>query len=433
MKVTLIYPSFKKIIKKNQINMYPLSVAVLAALTPDRIDVAFYDDRFEEIPYGEETDLVALSAETYNVLRAYEIADRYRSGNIPVVIGGIHASLLPDEVSAHADSIVIGDAEQIWGHVLEDAENNRLQRVYRSSLESEKTLLHVPPKRNIFKGRRYFPSDIVETGRGCVHACDFCVVACIYRGRYRTKTIEDIANDVSSIRQKNLYFADDNFVASPQRTIDLCKAIAPLKKRWVVEGGITLVNHDELMKWMSKAGCVCILIGFESLNNETLKNMGKSWTNVRRSYRESIKRLRDHGICIYGSFVFGYDSDVKDDIERTLEFAIEEKLALAGFLQLVPFPGTPLYERLKKQNRLLYDRWWLDPSYEMEKPLFIPSHMEPDELADTCVRCRKQFYSYSSVFRRMIDLKANLRNADKAFFYFMANLSPLKNTIVQDN
>ena len=424
MKTTLILPSVGKVRGEKYVKswqMYPLNLAVLASLAPEDVDVRFVDDRLEGIPYDEQTDLVGMSVETYNAQRSYNIASEFRRKGVPVVLGGIHASLDTAEVTEHADSVVVGDAETVWEQVLRDAENGELQKVYRSQPRKGE-LIHVPPRRDLFKGKKYLPVGLVETGRGCPFTCDFCAIAGSYEGSYRTKAIDDIVSDIESTDQRNLYFVDDNFISKFSRTKDLCDAIAPLGKKWMSQGSINMANDRELLKGLEKSGCVNILIGFESLNEETLKSMGKTWSTAKRDYGESIQRLRDHGVSIYGTFVFGYDSDTKDDFKRTVDFAKEHKLALAAFNHLIPFPGTPLYSRLKEEGRLHHDKWWLEPDYRFGDVAFTPKNMTPDELAENCFEARKDFYSYGSIFHRMQDRKANLKDFSNAAYFYWVNL-----------
>jgi len=424
MKTTLILPSVGKVKGQKYIKswqMYPLNLAVLAGLTPKDVEVRFLDDRLDEIPYDEPTDLVAMSTETYNAQRTYNIASEFRSRGVPVVLGGIQASLDTLEVSEHADAVVVGDAEPVWDQLIRDAKNGKLQKIYRAQ-PRKGTLQHVQPRRDLFEGKKYLPVGLVETGRGCPFTCDFCAIAGSYEGSYRTKALDDIVSDIESTNQRNLYFVDDNFISRFSRTKDLCDAIAPLGKKWMSQGSINMADNPELLKGLEKSGCVNILIGFESLNPETLKSMGKTWNVAKRDYGQAIQRLRDHGVSIYGTFVFGYDSDTKDDFKRTVDFAIEHKLALAAFNHLIPFPGTTLYRRLKEEGRLHHDKWWLESGYRFGEVAFDPKNMSPEELAENCFDARREFYSYSSIFHRMQDMKANLKDFSNAAYFFWVNL-----------
>ncbi len=423
MKLTLIYPSMGKILNEKYVKswqMQPLSIAVIAGLTPNDIDITFYDDRLDEIPYDDPTDLVAISVETYTAKRAYTIADEYRKRGIPVVMGGMQASLIPEEVSQHADATVVGDAEPVWQDVLEDAKNNQLQTYYRTPRKNG-LLTHTRPDRTIYQDKNYLSLELIEAGRGCPFACDFCAIAGSYHQSYRMKTIDDIVNEVGRVDGKNLFFVDDNFISKSRQTKELCHAIAPLNKKWFSHGSINMTNDDELLDCLAKSGCANILIGFESLNPKVLQAMGKSWNIAKRDYSEAIQKLRDRGITIYATFVFGYDDDTEDDIKRTFEFAVEQKFCMAAFNHLVPFPGTPLYDRLKKDDRLINDKWWLTSGQTFGDVFFKPTKMSAETLAQRCYECRQEYYSYHSIFKRSLDFKANCNGWYQSLIYFITN------------
>jgi len=425
MKICFIQPSIGKFADKPYVKtwqMQPLAIAVLAGMTPPDIEIEFIDDRFDIIPDNLSADLVAIPVETYTAQRAYHIADNIRARGMPVVMGGIHAALLPQEVSEHADAVVTNGAETIWQQVIADAQTKTLKKFY-TSIAPLSQLIHVPPRREIFKGKPYLPLEMVETGRGCPFTCDFCAIAGAHKASYRSKHIDDIVKDVANVKGKFLYFVDDNFVSQFKRTKELCDALAPLKKRWFSHGSINMAHDRDLLKRLSKSGCTNILIGFESLNKATLEAMGKTWNVVKRSYEDAIERLRDHGISIYGTFVFGYDTDTMDDIDRALEFAIDQKLALAAFNHLVPFPGTPLYERFKKDNRLFEEKWWLKPGYKFGEVAFQPKYTSAKILGQKCFECRTEFYKYSCTFKRLLDRKTHFKSFMDALIFLSANIS----------
>ncbi len=423
-KITLIQPSVginEEGTYPKSWSMYPLNLAVIAGLTPEENEVSFVDDRFEEIPYASPTDLVAMPVETYTAKRTYSIADKFREEGVPVILGGMHATLVPKEAKQHADSIVVGDAEQSWIKAIGDLERGSLSEVYNVPLE-RKVLPKVPIDRTIFEGHKYLPVSLIETGRGCYFGCDFCAVTAMHNGTYRAKPIDDIVTEIKETGKKDFYFVDDNFVSDFRRTKDLCDAITPLNIRWISQGSINMAEDSKLLSSLEKSGCFNMLIGFESLNPETLKTMGKTWASAKRDYTESIKKIRDHGITVYATFVFGYDTDTKEDFKRTLDFAIDQKFALAAFNHLAPFPGTPLYQRLKEQGRLLYDNWWLRDEGKFGEVLYQPKNMSPEELSENCFEARKAFYDYRSIGKRLMEFKANSKSLVNAGYFSWVNL-----------
>ncbi|MGD2068659.1 MAG: radical SAM protein [Gemmatimonadota bacterium] len=424
MKIQLVNPAMGKRTGERYVrswSMQPLNIAVLSALTPDEHEVSFMDDRFDEVDYDVEADLVAIPVETYTARRAYSIARRFQDRGVPVVLGGIQASLVPEEVAAHGDSVMVGDAEHAWARIVTDAARGELRPRYDEARTSGE-LAHVRPDRSIYGERPYLPLAMVEAGRGCPFNCDFCAIAGSYESTYRAKDIDAIVEDVAGLDSDLLYFVDDNFVSRPRRTRELAAAIRALDKRWFSHGSITMANDDDLLARMAESGCANILIGFESLDQATLEAMGKSWNTRRYEYGEALAKLRDHGITVYGTFVFGYDTQTLDDVKRTLEFAIEERLCLAAFNHLVPFPGTPLYRRLRAEGRLLDDDWWLSDEGSFGEVTFRPRNMTAEKLAEACYDARRDFYRFGSVLRRARDFKANLRDPYSAFTYFAVNL-----------
>ena len=426
MKLTLVMPGVGRKPGEKYVNswkMEPLSLAVLAAATPPDVEVRFVDDRCESIPYDNPTDLVGISVETYTARRSYSIAARFRALGVPVVLGGYHPTLVPDEAGAFADAVVEGEAEAVWPRVCEDARAGRLQRRYRANGTSGEQSFSVRPAREIFAGKRYMPVTLIETGRGCRFSCEFCSVTRFFSQKAKSRPVAEVMAEIESAANRTVFFVDDNIVADMARAKELFAALGPTDIRWMSQGSITMADDRELLRLMRRGGCRAgILIGFESLSKATLTRMGKSWNTAVRDYEESIRRIRDAGLAIYATFVFGYDTDDADAFERTMDFAVEQKFYMAAFNHLVPFPGTPLYDRLKAENRLLRDPWWLDEDYRFGDVAFEPRGMSAEELSRRCFEARNTFYRLSSVLQRARDRKANCRCFRDTLDYFWLNL-----------
>ena len=428
MKITLVMPGVGRKPGEAYVDswkMEPLAPAVLAALTPPDVEVRFVDDRLEPIPYDEPTDAVGINVETYTARRAYTIAERFRRRGVPVILGGYHPTLVPEEALAHAEAIVEGEAEAVWPRVIEDLRTGRRaprsgRRRYRA--EDGGTPARVSPRRSLFAGKRYLPMTLIEAGRGCRFACEFCSVAQFYRHAAATRPVNDILAEIESAGSRTVFFVDDNVVADPDRARQLFEALGPARIRWFSQGSITMADDPRLLALMRKSGCHGVLIGFESLSATTLAAMGKSWNRALRDYEHSIRRIRDAGIAIYATFVFGYDTDDADAFDRTVEFAIQQKFHVAAFNHLVPFPGTPLYRRLQQEGRLRFDPWWLDAQYRFGDVAFHPRNMSAEELADRCFQARNAFYRLGSILSRARDLKSNCRDLRGAASYFWLNL-----------
>jgi radical SAM superfamily enzyme YgiQ (UPF0313 family) len=278
------------------------------------------------------------------------------------------------------------------------------------------------PRREIFRGKPYLPLTLIETGRGCRFACDFCSVSSFFRQTHRARPVEDIVAEIETCGHQTVFFTDDNIVADFDRARRLFRAIRPLGINWLSQGSVNMADDPELLRLMRQSGCRGMLVGFESLSDATLASMGKRWNRTRREYSEAVERIRDAGIAIYATFVFGYDTDTPQAIDRAVEFAIGQKFFMAAFNHLVPFPGTPVDARLRKEGRLRFDRWWLSHEYRFGDVAFEPRHMTAEELAKRCYEARREFYGFSSVLKRAMDHRANCADVRAALSYFWVNL-----------
>ena len=399
--------------------MEPLVMALLEGLSPPWVETVFYDDRIEAVPVEEPTDLVAITVETYTARRAYRIADRYRRRGVPVVMGGYHPTLLSGEAAEHADALVLGDAEGVWETVLEDARAGRLRAIYRQ--ERPPPLAGQRPDRGIFGGKRYAPISLVQFGRGCRYACDFCSIRAFYGSSVRYRPVAEVLEEIEGLDGRLTLFVDDNLFADPARARQLVSGLEGTGVRWACQCTLDVADDPDLVRRMAAAGCVLALIGFESLDAGSLRQMGKGWHLKSVAYADAIRRIRDAGIMVYGSFLFGYDGDTADSFDRTLEFALRHKLCLANFNPLTPTPGAPLYARLEREGRLIHDRWWLDPSFRYGDAMFHPRGMTAEELTRGCYRARRSFNTFGSIARRLVGRRGNHDGLRGAGIYLLAN------------
>jgi radical SAM superfamily enzyme YgiQ (UPF0313 family) len=403
MRLTIVHPCIGRRPGERYIRtwqMEPLPAATLAGLTPDDVDLRFYDDRMEEIPFDEPTDLVAISVETYTARRAYQIATEFRKRRIPVVMGGFHATLCPDEVARHAEAVVCGEAESLWPQLIEHARQGRLEKFYRQ--KTRPSLAGLKPNRKIFRGKRYLPIGLIEAGRGCHFKCDFCAVQTVFNSTQSRRPIEDIIEEVRAVapEKRLLFFVDDNITSNLDEAKALFKALIPLKVRWVSQSSINAAHDEEFLDLLRRSGCQGVLIGFESLNSANLKEMNKTFNTMRGGFSKALENLRRYRIRVYGTFIFGYDHDTEKSFAEAVKFAKSAGLYIAAFNHLTPFPGTPLYKRLQSEDRLLYENWWLDERYSYNRIPFQPRGMSPESLQEQCLSARRDFYSWRSIVQR---------------------------------
>lgn len=405
-RVTLVHPCVGRKPGESYIRtwqMEALPAATLAGLTPPDVELRFFDDRMEAIPYDEPTDLVAISVETYTARRAYQIATEYRRRGVPVVMGGFHASLCPDEVAQYAEAVVTGEAERSWPALLDDARHGTLRKFYRATGRTD--LSDVRPDRRIFRGKRYLPVGLVEAGRGCHFRCDFCAVQTVFEATQVRRPVDRILDEIRAMRatRRLFFFVDDNASSNRGQAKEFLRALAPLGIRWVSQMSLDAAHDEEFLDLMVRSGCMGVLIGFESLDPANLAAMNKRFNAARGGFEPALANLRRFGIRVYGTFVFGYDGDTPASFAPTVAFAREHAFYIAAFNHLTPFPGTPLYRRLEAEGRLRYERWWLDERYTYNGIPFEPKGMSPEALRRACLAARRDFYAWRSIAARGLD------------------------------
>lgn len=402
MKILLILPqgaiyrksgNFKKSLRYS-----PLALTTLAAQVPPELDaeIRIVDEGIEELDFNIEADLVGITAITGNAPRAYNIAQRFRARGIPVVMGGVHATLMPEEAVRYVDTVVTGFAEESWPQLLRDFKQNRMKKMYTQL--PNLSLANLPiARRDLLKKKAYITTNSMQATRGCINSCDFCVIPVAWGQRMYFRPVEDVVREAAMLPGKGLLFVDPSPIENVEYAKSLFRALIPLKKKWVGLATTKITKDPELLDLAAKSGCRGLLIGFESVTQETLKLANKRFNSVD-DYSEMVKKLHARGIAIMGCFVFGFDSDDKDVFKRTVEFINKINIDLPRYAVYTPFPGTPLYKKLKSEGRIIEDNWSL---YDAQHVVFRPARLTPEELQEGHYWAWRQNYTFGSISKRL--------------------------------
>ncbi len=430
MKIKLIAPheqSEDNISSAQTFKVQKVNLPLLAALTPPEHLVKIVDEAFAPDDFGEEVDLVGITVMTDLAIRAYQIADAYRQRNVKVVMGGIHATVLPSEALQHADAVVIGEAEEVWPKVLSDAISGEIQKLYCANRITK--LSGMPtPRRDLYPtptNRGYTPIAIgIETARGCPYDCEFCSIGSVMGRQYRSRPIPEVIAEIESIDSPRLFFVDDALGLNRPTAKNLFMKMVPFKLKWAGQGPVSLAEDLDLLRLMRRSGCVGLLIGFESVQKEIHHGM-KKIRNLKIDFSEATRRFHGEGIAILGAFIFGFDHENRDVFDQTLEFITACRLDCVELRILTPFPGTHLYSRLLKEGRLFAPNWWLQ-GYPPDTLLFEPKGMTAEELIEGFIRLNRQTYSYGSMIKRFFGINPWKRNLFGSLVYAGSNFATRK-------
>ena len=406
-KILLITPENKEInrFRRKQFNNFiQITMPYLAAFIDEsKYKITLIDEYNQKIPYKESFDLVAITVNTSNASHCYNISKVFREKGSKVVMGGPHATLLPEEVKKNCDYIMIGEGELIWPEFLEDFYNGKAKKEY--ICKEVPNLNNIPIARRDLIYGRHFTKGAVISSRGCPYKCSYCNLKQIYCEPYRTRPVEEVIEEIKKIKSRYFVFWDDNFWGDTDYSKILLKELKKLNKRWAAQVTLERCKDEDLLKLAKEAGCVYLFVGIESFSKESLMSVNKGINNVDK-YKSIIDKVHSNGICIQAGIIFGFDTDRKDVFKRTLDAC--NKLGIDGVTVsiLTPLPKTPIYEQLKEEGRLLSEDW----SYYNGKTrvAFIPKNMHPEELFDGYMWFRKEFYSFKSIFKRLKKSRTNI-------------------------
>lgn len=421
MRLLLINPSRGKNVKGDfwdfnfekrilgQTSLIPLSLPTIAGVTPEYVETSIIDEKVEEINFDEKVDLVGIGAMTPNITRAYEIADEFRNRGVKVAIGGIHASMLPNEAAMHADSVVIGEAEHLWPELIQDFKDNNLQKSYRFTTYPD--LGNVPvPRHDLVKSDRYAINQ-VQTTRGCPFDCEFCTVKIFSGKQFRLKKIDQVIREIETLTPhyildvfgyklklpKTLLFSDDNIVGNRSHSKKLFEALLPIKLTdWYCQASINVGRDKEMLALMKEAGCHAVIIGIESVVQDTLIGMEKRINKVDEYY-ECIDNIQSSGIKVFGSFILGSDAEDDTIFEKTVKFIRDTNMIYSMINVLTPLPGTRLSKRFEREGRLLHKDW---EQYSFETVCFQPKQMSPETLLEGRRWVYQEIYKLQDIHNR---------------------------------
>ncbi|MFP4058458.1 MAG: B12-binding domain-containing radical SAM protein [Candidatus Brocadiia bacterium] len=397
MKILLLSPDQHATLRTPSALQIPeVALQVLAALTPRRHDVRIVMEEFEEVDWSAEADLVGLSLMTANAPRGYQMADHFRSRGAKVVIGGIHASVLPEEALEHADAVVVGEGEPVWPQVVADAEAGRLEGIYQADGPAD--LAKVPhPRRDLGAVKRFMNVNPLMTTRGCPYDCEFCSVSRVYGRQIRTFPLDWVVEDVRLSGRKYHLILDDNVVGRPAYARELFRALRPLNIRWVGQCSLSLANRDDLLHAAYESGCRAMFVGMETVSEESMRRLKKSFRDLQ-DVEEGIRRIQGAGVRFHASVVFGFDTDELGIFEETLAFLMKCRVHSATFNILTPYPGTAVYDRLKGEGRLFTEDW---AHYNHSTVVFRPARMTARQLAEGQHDAALRFYRLRSILGRL--------------------------------
>ena len=393
-----------RLVRHRRLIRFPqLTMPLLAAYTPDHWEVSHTDEIVQRVDFNKPVDLAGITANTPAAPHAYGLAREFRRRGVAVVIGGPHATLLPDEVAQQADAVVIGEGELVWPQLLTDFERGELKRTYKSC--ALPTLKKMPaPRWDLIKGRAYGKGVTIAT-RGCPFACDYCTIPQMYQRRMRYRPVGEIVDEIKRMPGRALIFWDDNIGANRDYAKELFTAIAPLKRWWTSQCTADVAWDDEFMTLAAKSGCKALFLGLETISQASL-NVANKRHNRASEYAEVIRSFHAHRIAVQAGVVFGFDHDDRTIFRTTVEFYRSVGLDSATVSVLIPFPNTPLFERLEAEGRILTRDW---SKYNGKKDVvFQPALMSPHELLMGMEWAARQFYCIPSIIQRMARSRTGL-------------------------
>jgi radical SAM superfamily enzyme YgiQ (UPF0313 family) len=421
-RILLVSPVDKAMLGQDFYFKFPhLSLPTLAAYTPAGASVEIVDEKFHPLPEGQGYDLVGITAMTPLAPKAYRIADTFRRRGIPVVMGGYHPTVLPDEALEHADSVCIGEAETLWSTIVTDAMAGRLKERYRS--DSFPCLENLPaPRRGLLqvpRSQRFENINVhfVQTTRGCPFRCSFCAVTSVLGGKLRHRPVAEIEVEIEALGIRRLergqkrdlfhhiiFFTDDNIVGHRGYARDLLRMVSTFNLKWVGQASTNVADHEEILGLLRDSGCMGLAVGFETLSQKNIRDVGKG-VNRTQEYLDRIRKIHSYGIGLAGNFIFGFDHDDHATFAEVVRFVDAARLDGFYYSLLTPYPGTPFFDQMKAEGRLLETDWSL---YDTDHVVFRPRLMDADTLMQGYRWAWRRSLGYRSILTRLLGSRNQL-------------------------
>jgi radical SAM superfamily enzyme YgiQ (UPF0313 family) len=375
----------------------PLSLVTIASMTPKQHRVYIEDENVERVKLNDHPDMVGITVNIDTAYRAFELSKTYRSKGVKVVFGGIYASSCPQEVAEHCDAVCVGEAEEVWGKIIEDCMLGRLKPLYRASEPTDLSLVPIADWNFISKKRKYLYYNVIVTSRGCPFRCEFCYNSCDYvSGKYRNRPADDVVEEIRRTGVKQIMFIDDNFIGNIPWVQGLLDRISPMGLVWHAAVSTNILHHPQLIRRMAQCGCRSLFIGFESLNDGSIKSVNKQQNKISE-YEQLIQLLHSHGIMVNASLVFGLDEDGPETFDQTLEWLVKNRVETMTGHILTPYPGTVLHKKLTKEGRIICHDLM---KYNTSHVVFLPKKLTPEQLQTGYLAMYKKFYSLRNIIRR---------------------------------
>lgn len=407
-------------IKKNRLYFVGLAMPLLAAMMPEHYETEIILEILEDIPFDTDADLIGISSMGHGVLRSIDIAQEFRNRGKTVILGGYMASIMAEEATKYCDAVVVGDAELVWKQLLNDFENDCLKKIYEKNLD--KGIFSTPlPRFDLIINKNIGDFLPVQAGRGCPNTCSFCSVACLYKGKYIKKPLDEVVRDIKQVKDlgfKKFLLLDDNIFSDRDYLGKLLKEIKNLNMEWMSQCDIRIGKENDLLKVLADSGCTTLSFGLESISKESLTAMNKGWATPS-NYPELIKNIQSYGIDVSTEMVVGGEGDTLESIKLTKNFIEDNKISVPRFYILTPIPGTKFFEDIQQSGRLINENIY---SFDGTEAVYKPRNMTPEELTNAYWDLYESLFTLKSIIKRNILRNEFIKNPSKYLFYCIVNL-----------